>query len=80
MNCVAVVKAARKYPHLKIFVTVLCDTGSRYQSKFYSRDYLDKNKIKFEPLESYDKINFVLWISLNIIFKECIILKLNNKT
>lgn len=30
MNCVAVVKAARKYPELKRFVTVLCDTGSRY--------------------------------------------------
>lgn len=30
MNCVAAVKTARKYPKLKNIVTILCDSGSRF--------------------------------------------------
>lgn len=71
MNCVAVVKTARKYPKLKQIVTVLCDSGVkyafynifilyRYFSKFYNLEYLNKNNIKFEPKENYIGENFNL--------------------
>lgn len=59
MNCVAVVKTVRKYPHLRNIVTVLCDQGTRYLSKFYSQEYLDKHKIPFQPKPHYLNLDFI---------------------
>lgn len=54
MNLVAVVKTKRKYPELKKIVTVICDSGSRYLSKFYSKSYLESHNIDFQPKPSYN--------------------------
>ncbi|CAD8181555.1 unnamed protein product [Paramecium octaurelia] len=47
MNCVAVLKAVEKYPECKVFVTILCDSGQRYLSKFYNKEYLQQHKIEY---------------------------------
>lgn len=39
LNCCAVVKAVEQYPECKVFVTILCDSGQRYLSKFYNPNY-----------------------------------------
>lgn len=42
MNCVAAVKTARMLGEGNVIVTILCDSGSRYLTKFYSKPWLEK--------------------------------------
>ncbi|CAM9489074.1 unnamed protein product [Chrysoparadoxa australica] len=42
MNCVGVVRAARELGPGHTIATVLCDHGSRYMSRFWSRDYVER--------------------------------------
>lgn len=61
MNCVAAVKAAKQYQGegVKVIVTILCDQGLKYLSKFYSQEYLDAHNIEFKPLSKYDNLDFI---------------------
>ena len=47
MNCVAVVKAARHFGPNQRIVTILCDSGNRYLTKFYNQDFLNNKDIKW---------------------------------
>ncbi|KAI9632477.1 putative cysteine synthase [Dioszegia hungarica] len=48
-NLVASVRLAKKLGKGARIVTILCDSGSRHQSKFWSDDYLAKNGIEITP-------------------------------
>ena len=41
VNACAVVKAAREFGKGKTIVTIFCDSGLRYLSKFYKKEYLE---------------------------------------
>ncbi|GHJ84045.1 hypothetical protein NliqN6_0447 [Naganishia liquefaciens] len=44
-NLVTSVRLSKKLPKGSTIVTILCDAGTRHQSKFWSDDYLQKNGI-----------------------------------
>ena len=46
LNCVAAVKLARKLGPGKVIATVLCDGGSRYQSRLFNREWLEEKNLK----------------------------------
>ncbi|KAH8088155.1 putative cysteine synthase [Filobasidium floriforme] len=48
-NLVASVKLAKTLPKGSTIVTILCDSGSRHQSKFWSKEYIDKAGFKDSP-------------------------------
>lgn len=41
VNACAVVKAAKEFGKGKVIVTIFCDSGMRYLSKFYNAKYLE---------------------------------------
>jgi cysteine synthase A len=47
LNCCAIVKAVRELGNKKRIVTIFCDSGNRYLSKFYNQSFLEKWGIKF---------------------------------
>jgi len=47
LNCCAIVKAVREFGPKKTFVTIFCDSGNRYLSKFYNQDYIKSWGIDF---------------------------------
>ena len=51
LNLCAVVKAIRQFGEGKTIVTIFCDSGVRYISKFYNRRYLESKGVKIEPLD-----------------------------
>lgn len=68
VNACAVVKVARdmaktdKSLQRKVIVTIFCDSGTRYLSKFYSADYLTKTGRNHDSKKDYrqcDSLNFV---------------------
>ncbi|WWC87737.1 uncharacterized protein L201_002629 [Kwoniella dendrophila CBS 6074] len=48
-NLVACVRLAKTLSKGSRIATILCDSGSRHQSKFWSDDYLKSNNIPIEP-------------------------------
>ena len=46
LNCVGAVKLARKLGPGKVIATVLCDGGSRYQSRLFNREWLEEKNLK----------------------------------
>ncbi|GFZ42698.1 cysteine synthase [Saitozyma sp. JCM 24511] len=48
-NLVACVRLAKKMGRNSRIVTILCDSGSRHQSKFWSDEYLNANDIPIDP-------------------------------
>eukprot|EP00164_Ancoracysta_twista_P014007 GFYU01022621.1.p1 GENE.GFYU01022621.1~~GFYU01022621.1.p1 ORF type:complete len:114 (-),score=38.95 GFYU01022621.1:33-374(-) len=58
-NLVGAVKLARKLGPGKTVVTVLCDSGERYQSKIYNDEWLKKYKYTKLPPKSGDNLEFV---------------------
>ncbi|RXK41240.1 cysteine synthase A [Tremella mesenterica] len=47
-NLVACVKVAKKLGRGKRVVTILCDSGSRHQNKFWSEEYLRENNLEVD--------------------------------
>lgn len=48
-NLVAAVRLAKQMPKGSRIVTILCDSGARHQSKFWSNEYLNDHNIKIDP-------------------------------
>lgn len=48
MNCVGAVKAARRLGRGHTIVTLLCDSGSRHITRFWSREYLEAHGLRAE--------------------------------
>lgn len=47
-NLVACVRLAKRLPKGSRIVTILCDSGARHQSKFWSDAYLSEHGIKVD--------------------------------
>ncbi|GMK59066.1 hypothetical protein CspeluHIS016_0700810 [Cutaneotrichosporon spelunceum] len=47
-NLIACIRVAKRLPKGSRIVTILCDSGARHQSKFWSEEYLDKHGIKVD--------------------------------
>lgn len=47
-NLVASVRLAKRLPKGARIVTILCDSGARHQSKFWSDEYLQKHGIEVD--------------------------------
>ena len=45
INLVGCVKLARELPKGSVIVTILCDTGLRHLSKFYSHKFLEAHNL-----------------------------------
>lgn len=58
LNLVGAVKAARYLGPGKRIVTILCDSGTRHFSKFYSEEYLKKDGL-VEPDVSALDLSFI---------------------
>lgn len=48
-NLVAAVRLAKQMPKDSRIVTILCDSGARHQTKFWSDQYLKDHDIKIDP-------------------------------
>lgn len=58
VHCVGAVKAARALPKGSTVVTILCDSGERHLSKFYSAKYL--RSVGLEPSAEGSSLDFIL--------------------
>ena len=61
VNCAAIVKAA-KQGHIKpgdVVVTILCDSGNRHVSKFWSDEYLKPLGLTVNPPDFADPLSFI---------------------
>lgn len=58
LNLVGAVKAARSLGPGKRIVTILCDSGTRHFSKFYSEEYLAGDGLKV-PKQSPLDLSFI---------------------
>lgn len=61
VNCAAIVKAV-KQGHIKagdVVVTILCDSGNRHVSKFWSKEYLKPLGLNVEPEDCIDPLSFI---------------------
>ncbi len=56
INCVGAVKLARKLGKGSTVVTVLCDGGSRYQSRLFNDEWLRTQKVRPKGAETLDFI------------------------
>lgn len=56
LNLVGAVKASKKLGPGKRIVTILCDSGSRHFSKFYSQEYLQKDGLEYGRVGREDNI------------------------
>jgi len=54
LNCVGVVKLARKLGPGKTIVTVLCDSGHRYTSRLYSKTWLKDHNFEVDTTNTLD--------------------------
>ena len=65
VNLASCIKHARRNPGSRI-VTILHDSGLRYVSKFYSKQYLTSKGIPFAYRPSYPPhdLSFILWCTV----------------
>ena len=61
MNCVACVKAARELKEGSVIVTILCDSGSRYLSKFYNKKWLQNYDPELAAIQT-EKISDISFV------------------
>ena len=52
LNCVAALRAGAELPAGSTVVTVLCDGGARYLSRFWNRDFVEKRGLSWPPEDS----------------------------
>jgi cysteine synthase A len=57
LNVVGAVKAAKKLGKGNVVVTILCDSGDRYISKLYNKEWLEKEKLV--PICTGKDIDFI---------------------
>jgi len=57
LNCVGVVRLAKKLGPGHVIVTVLSDGGQRYLSKLYNKEWLEQNKLM--PSKVGDDLSFL---------------------
>ena len=57
LNVVGAVKAARQMPKGSVIVTILCDSGDRYVSKMYNKDWLEEENLMPHSIEDESKNN-----------------------
>jgi len=62
LNAVACVKAARAFGEGQKIVTIFCDSGTRYMSKFYNKQWLTKynEKLLDAVKNSSSDLSFIL--------------------
>ena len=51
-RCVAALRAGAELPAGSTVVTVLCDGGARYLSRFWNRDFVEKRGLSWPPGDS----------------------------
>ena len=56
-HCVGAVRVARELPPGSVVVTMLCDTGQRHLTKFYSAEYLAK--VNIEPRAEGSSLDWI---------------------
>ena len=59
MNCVAAVRAARALGPGHTIVLVLCDSGQRHLTKFWSKDFLSKWGLTPKPPGPSSDLSFI---------------------
>ena len=52
LNCVAALRAGAELPAGSTVVTVLCDGGARYLSRFWNREFVEKRGLVWPPEDS----------------------------
>eukprot|EP00953_Heterococcus_sp_UTEX-ZZ885_P007120 4329-Heterococcus_DN1.PRE.1 len=59
MNCCGAVKAARQLGSGHTIVTVLCDHGSRYASRFWNREFVEARGLVWPDQSMLTNLDFV---------------------